>query len=502
MTYTPAPINTSGISLSKSLIWIAEQLAENNHDVWAAQRLTEGWSYGTERNDQVKQTPCLVPYLHLREKEKNYDRNTSQETLKVILKLGYQIIDPEESEASRITASTTNKRKPGSGQTVMVFSGHMLDQPSRTEPRFPAELEDSVRKRIREKIIQNNGGIGYAAAAAGSDLLFLEEMIAVGGEIHIVLPIGIKDFKEQSVQAAGNQWLDRFDRILTQAASLTILDQYTKETFNNTLQFCNIYMFGLARLRAEQHNTNFCPLAVFDGIYLEGQLGGTSSMVEVWRRQQLPYSCVYLGEQADNTGVPVTAPLTTADRIVAIPGADGVQHHLCLTMLLLDFTPGGSMNEEEMTCALPALLKEAITVIKTQNFRAPPLLQRSTGHGLLLILEDFSDAVELADKLLTIGNSKGADKQRQKFPADLEIRLSLDAGSCYSYPDPLTEKREYPGRLVDRAATAQQGIPAGNILVSKTFAAFCRALGVEGISFEEAEDLTTTKTFTRANIVH
>lgn len=71
---------------------LSERLAENVHDVWAASRMAEGWSWGKERNDALKQHPCLVPYNELPESEKEYDRKTSIETLKLIQKLGFIIL--------------------------------------------------------------------------------------------------------------------------------------------------------------------------------------------------------------------------------------------------------------------------------------------------------------------------------------------------------------------------------------------------------------------------
>ena len=90
-TYTPKPIDTSDIGLSSELLELTEKLAENTHDVWAASRIKQGWKYGKQRNDEKKETPCLVPYDELPEFEKDYDRDTTLETLKVILKLGYTI---------------------------------------------------------------------------------------------------------------------------------------------------------------------------------------------------------------------------------------------------------------------------------------------------------------------------------------------------------------------------------------------------------------------------
>ena len=100
--YIPNPIDTSDVQLPEKLIGLTELIAENVHEVWAAGRITEGWSYGEERDTELKITPCLVPYENLSEEEKNYDRMTAMETLKVIYKLGYEITPVEKGKMSRL----------------------------------------------------------------------------------------------------------------------------------------------------------------------------------------------------------------------------------------------------------------------------------------------------------------------------------------------------------------------------------------------------------------
>lgn len=89
--YKPNPVDTSDIILPEELLELTEKIAENTHDVWATGRLKDGWSYGETRDDEKKTTPCLVSYDELPDSEKEYDRNTSLETIKLIIKLGYQI---------------------------------------------------------------------------------------------------------------------------------------------------------------------------------------------------------------------------------------------------------------------------------------------------------------------------------------------------------------------------------------------------------------------------
>lgn len=90
-TFNPIPVNLDNIELPTTLSPLIEQIAENVHDVWAKSRLDEGWTFGNERNDKKKTHPCLVPYKQLPEIEKNYDRNTVINSIKLIIKLGYQI---------------------------------------------------------------------------------------------------------------------------------------------------------------------------------------------------------------------------------------------------------------------------------------------------------------------------------------------------------------------------------------------------------------------------
>jgi hypothetical protein len=89
--YTPKPIDTTDVKLPDELISLTEKIAQNVHEVWSQNRINDGWKYGEVRNDHTKETPCLIPYDSLPESEKEYDRNTSLETLKLIIKLGYEI---------------------------------------------------------------------------------------------------------------------------------------------------------------------------------------------------------------------------------------------------------------------------------------------------------------------------------------------------------------------------------------------------------------------------
>ena len=89
--YIPHPIDTSDVEVGDDILALAEKLAENTHEVWAQGKLDEGWSYGEKLSREDKKHPLLIPYCELSESDKDYDRRTSLETLKLLIKLGYRI---------------------------------------------------------------------------------------------------------------------------------------------------------------------------------------------------------------------------------------------------------------------------------------------------------------------------------------------------------------------------------------------------------------------------
>ena len=89
--YIPQPIDTTDVVLPEELLQLVEDISKNVHEVWAESRINQGWKFGELRNDELKTHPCLIPYENLPDSEKEYDRNTSIGTIKLIMKLGFKI---------------------------------------------------------------------------------------------------------------------------------------------------------------------------------------------------------------------------------------------------------------------------------------------------------------------------------------------------------------------------------------------------------------------------
>ena len=90
-TYFPELIDLRDVDLPDEIDDLREAIAENAHDRWALERQSEGWTYGPKRDDAKLETPDMVPYAQLPESEKQYDRIMAEDTLKLLVTLGYKI---------------------------------------------------------------------------------------------------------------------------------------------------------------------------------------------------------------------------------------------------------------------------------------------------------------------------------------------------------------------------------------------------------------------------
>ncbi len=91
-TYNPKLIDLKHVELPDGFEELREAIAENAHDTWALERQSEGWTWGTKRDDSKLETPDMVPYAQLPESEKQYDRLMAEDTLKLLTALGYKIV--------------------------------------------------------------------------------------------------------------------------------------------------------------------------------------------------------------------------------------------------------------------------------------------------------------------------------------------------------------------------------------------------------------------------
>ncbi|MFN7141782.1 MAG: TRAFs-binding domain-containing protein, partial [Limisphaerales bacterium] len=106
--YVPSPLDTSEIKLTDDILKLTDLLAKNAHDTWAQQRISQGWKFGPVRDDLKREHPFLIPYKDLPESEKEFNRSSAQETIKMLLSLGY----PKNGDANTSTDTTILRGGP------------------------------------------------------------------------------------------------------------------------------------------------------------------------------------------------------------------------------------------------------------------------------------------------------------------------------------------------------------------------------------------------------
>ncbi|RLN96779.1 hypothetical protein BBJ28_00007211 [Nothophytophthora sp. Chile5] len=107
-TYEPRPIPTEDVKVPPHLRSVIELLAENTHEVWAEMRMGQGWTYGPRRDEVKLEHDGLVPYIYLTQEEKQMDRNTAMQTVKLILRCGFVFVHKDQ------LSRTTKKKYSGS----------------------------------------------------------------------------------------------------------------------------------------------------------------------------------------------------------------------------------------------------------------------------------------------------------------------------------------------------------------------------------------------------
>jgi hypothetical protein len=107
-------------------------------------------------------------------------------------------------------------KEPWQARKVFLFSGHMIDAPNRTEPRFPADKEKIAVKAVAVKLDEleaDGNDLAICSGACGGDLIFAEECLKRGLRLHLRIPFNEPEFLEKSVNFAGEKWLERFNDV-------------------------------------------------------------------------------------------------------------------------------------------------------------------------------------------------------------------------------------------------------------------------------------------------
>jgi class 3 adenylate cyclase len=376
---------------------------------------------------------------------------------------------------------------------VLVFSGHMIDQPRRGKSRFPKELEPAVANAIRAHLETADAGLGYASAACGSDILFLEAMLDRGGEICIVLPYEREEFIRDSVNVIPDaKWRVRFGEVLKHATRVVIASTQRLEIDGVSHDYANQLLLGLARIRAGQLETEVSTLAVWDGLHGGGQ-GGTASVVERWRNLGLPVEIIdpsALRKEARKGLRSETTATSSSSKIQSKrkPLQFGSQ---IMSILFADAVGFSKLSEQQV----PAFVKHFLGAIGRMVSKLPrEIVAKNTwGDGLYLVFSNLEPAGNFALDLCDLVTT--TEWTRHGLPSRLSLRIALHAGPVYEFIDPVTGDRSYGGTHVSRAARIEPITPPGQVYASEAFAAMAAAQRLPFFNFDYAGQTPMAKNY-------
>jgi class 3 adenylate cyclase len=363
--------------------------------------------------------------------------------------------------------------------SVVVFTGHLIDRPDRASKRFPSELETAVSTAIRARLEKLEAGFGYASAGCGSDILFLETLLELGGEAHIVLPYDRKEFIKDSVEIAPGNWTDRFERVLERANYVVTASNERLEEGSMSFEYANLLLHGLADIRARQLETKLIPMAVWDQKGGDGP-GGTASAVGHWKELGLDVEMIDLAkilksETGRNPTVREGAlPKSTSKQSRQSRRSQSLPTQI-MAMLFADAVNFSKLTEPQ----IPRFLKHFLGAIGNLMARSQhaPLIKNTWGDGLYFVFPHVRDAGLFALELCQL--MVDTDWSKKGLPKAINLRIALHAGPVYACVDPVTGQQSYTGTHVSRAARIEPITPPGQVYSSQAFAALAAAQGVK-----------------------
>lgn len=354
---------------------------------------------------------------------------------------------------------------------VVVFTGHMVDVQNRQLPRFPADRTQAVYDEIQTYLKDSGAKVGFASAACGSDILFLEAMLNLGGEVNIVLPSSRDSFIKTSVEfAQGGDWKSRFDRVIQRAKSvLTASEDIAGDV---SYSYANIVLYGLAKSYARHIDANLIGLAVWDGE--DGKLGGTGSAIQQWDECGLSVSTIH----------PVSLKLSKPYSAGVSQGQDHLfklsqpnqqaDYSANFVSILFADVVGFSKFSERLIPIFVTHFLGAIGNLLEKNEYAP-LMRNTWGDGLYFVFKDAHSAGIVGLEIRRLIDE--TDWSEVGLPKDLNIRIGLHSGPAYRFINPITKQLDFTGTHVSRAARIEPITPPGEVFASQAFAAISEATG-------------------------
>jgi class 3 adenylate cyclase len=329
-----------------------------------------------------------------------------------------------------------------SGPGVVHYCGHLIG-------RLPADAEDSVAKSIADAVTRHPAAYAYGSLASGGDILWAELLLAQGVELHVVLPFARAEFVETSVAPAGPRWVERFERCLAAASSVSYATEDAFLGDDVLFRYGAELAMGLALLRAHYLDTEAMQLAVWDGAPADGE-AGTAIEVATWQRR----------------GGPVTVVSPNGRRVTPQHAGPSPSGRVVRAMLFADIKGFSKLSDEQLPRFADRVLGAFASVLEGRD----DVLYRNTwGDGIYVVLTEAAAAGECA--LALQDAMEEVDLAAEGLPQHLALRLAGHLGPVFHVHDPVVQELSFMGSHVSRTARIEPVTPPGSVYVTEQFAA-------------------------------
>lgn len=362
---------------------------------------------------------------------------------------------------------------------VVVFSGHMIDHPDRVSKRGLAErfppspaMEEALGREIGRRLDAIDPVAGYSSAACGSDILFAEQVLERGRELHVVLPFDLEDFYRTSVdfglkEMAG--WRRRCDAVLAKAqVHYATAERYLGD--DALFDFTNRIMQGLAILRGGHFGVAARALVAFDQTNQNAGGGGTQGFAAQWRRGarhgERPIEVIDVGAirralPADAGRIALPSP-----PVESRPAASSARRRV-KSMLFSDVHNFSRLEESQS----PGFFRRFMRLIDevVGGCERGPAFANTWGDALYMVFDEPTDCAAFALRL--VERTEAVDWRKHGLPGESALRVALHAGPVYRRKNKVIGRADFFGSHVNQAARIEPVTTPGSVFVSEHFAA-------------------------------
>ena len=342
---------------------------------------------------------------------------------------------------------------------LAVFSGHMIDTPGRSKKRFPPEIEQQVRYKLKETIKELDIDIGFTSLASGGDILFAELLEEKKAEIKAYLPFRKKDFISTSVAQGGLGWINRFEHCYDCTPKFMTTEPYldTPDLYHHLGQV----MMGECMLLAEQYGVTPYFISIL-APNQENKLGGTQELSGLWPYAETHHNIDPTQFHSSESNAPGNQQHYHQTHSLE----NGLQRRIS-NILFADIVGFSKLLNEDTPVTILSILDEMNKIIAP--YRDDMQVVNTWGDAIILCHEDNEAMMQIACDIQELFKDQKA--QDLALPSGLNIRIALHKGPVFLATDPLTGEPNVFGSSINRTARMEPVTLPGSIYTSDQFAA-------------------------------